>query len=991
MPPSWRADTLPELAARLARRPGHETVRTHLTEILRHGLGVRAADLKQEDYRARVRGRIDTLFESTVFEWKTDLRRELDDVRRRLPDYLADVARETGRPPLGIATDGATFIAFETRGGALVELRHFTLDPEKPEALLRWLEPAVSRRDDILPTPQAIRDALGRDSLTWAHASRALAALWAALAAHPEAQLKRKLWDDLLAEVYGSRVGDDALFLQHTYLTIIAKTIALHVLEQDADDAAGLLSGRTLEQAGIVGAVESDFFDWVLHAPGGADLVLRLARQTERFRLRDVQQDVLKSLYESLIDPAERHDLGEYYTPDWLAAKLTRAAVTDPLTQVVLDPACGSGTFLFHAVRRLLAAAAAAGWPTARAVAAAAAQVRGIDVHPVAAIIARVTWLLALGPAELDRAGTLAVPVYLGDSLQWNLREAVGARDVVVRVPDESPITIPGGFAENEAIYDAGLSQAMSALRAGSDDRAFVAALRRLPGVTEADARAMAEPFRRLKALYAQGRDDIWPFVLRNLVRPLWLSRPDNRADVVIGNPPWLAYRFMAPEMQARVREACRAAEIWAGGRFATQQDLSALFWVRSAERYLKQGGTIAFLLPYAAMNRPAYRGLREGMHRRVQIRITEAWTFDEHVQPLFPVPACALFGRRGDAGPLPGSVRRYAGDLPRRDAPEAEADAALTVRGEPWPAVPTMQAGSPYRARFRQGATIVPRRFFIVEPARVGRLGANPAAPRVRGRVSGLDKPPWRTVQPPEGPVEKRFLRPVVLGETILPFRLLPPAVGVIPTDDRGEVMDARTAARAGFPHLAAWLRDAETKWNANAAKKADGSPKVDLKAQLDHLHKLSVQVPTPPLRVAYAKAGTLLAACLIDDPLPVIDHMAYWASARTRNEAHYLLAILNSEATRARVAAMQARGQWGARHFDKLVWELPIPEYDPRNSLHRDLARAGARAETLAAAVPLRDNAGFRAHRAAIRTALAESGLAAEIDTLAARLVAR
>jgi hypothetical protein len=150
-------------------------------------------------------------------------------------------------------------------------------------------------------------------------------------------------------------------------------------------------------------------------------------------------------------------------------------------------------------------------------------------------------------------------------------------------------------------------------------------------------------------------------------------------------------------------------------------------------------------------------------------------------------------------------------------------------------------------------------------------------------------------------------------------------------------------------------------------------------------------VQVPTPSLRVAYAKAGTLLAACVIDDPLPVVDHMAYWAPVRNHNEARYLLAILNSEPTRARVAAMQARGQWGARHFDKLVWELPIPEFDPRNPLHRDLARAGARAETLAAAVPLRDNAGFRAHRAAIRTALAESGLAAEIDTLAARLVAR
>jgi len=114
-------------------------VRTHLAEILRHGLGVAAADLRQEDWRARVKGRIDTLFASTVFEWKSDLGHELDDVRRRLPDYLADVARDTGRPPLGIATDGATFIAYELRGRDLVELRRFTLDAAKPEALLRWL------------------------------------------------------------------------------------------------------------------------------------------------------------------------------------------------------------------------------------------------------------------------------------------------------------------------------------------------------------------------------------------------------------------------------------------------------------------------------------------------------------------------------------------------------------------------------------------------------------------------------------------------------------------------------------------------------------------------------------------------------------------------------------------------------------------------------------------------------------------------------------
>ena len=127
--------------------------------------------------------------------------------------------------------------------------------------------------------------------------------------------LKRQLWDGLLREAYGTEVGDDALFLQHTYLTTVAKTIAARVLDLPADAADAILSGQALDEVGIQGAVESDFFDSILETPDGRDLVLRIARQTGRFRLRDVQVDVLKSLYMSLLDPAKRHDLGEYYTP----------------------------------------------------------------------------------------------------------------------------------------------------------------------------------------------------------------------------------------------------------------------------------------------------------------------------------------------------------------------------------------------------------------------------------------------------------------------------------------------------------------------------------------------------------------------------------------------------------------------------------------------------------------------------------------------------
>ena len=152
-----------------------------------------------------------------------------------------------------------------------------------------------------------------------------------------------------------------------------------------------------------------------------------------------------------------------------------------------------------------------------------------------------------------------------------------------------------------------------------------------------------------------------------------------------------------------------------------------------------------------------------------------------------------------------------------------------------------------------------------------------------------------------------------------------------------------------------------------------------------------LTQQVSAGVPKVAYAKAGTLMCAAILRDPSVIVDHMAYWASARSDDEARYLTAILNSEEVRHRIAAMQPKGQGGARHFDNLMWELPIPDFDRRIRLHRALAAAAERAEQIAAAVPLAEGAHFTRQRRVIRDALAEAGLAARIDRLVARLLDR
>lgn len=74
MSTTWRNEDLPKIAHALARRPGHEAVRTLLADILRHGFG---ADYLATDHEVRmpeVRGRAEMLFGATVFELKRDLR-----------------------------------------------------------------------------------------------------------------------------------------------------------------------------------------------------------------------------------------------------------------------------------------------------------------------------------------------------------------------------------------------------------------------------------------------------------------------------------------------------------------------------------------------------------------------------------------------------------------------------------------------------------------------------------------------------------------------------------------------------------------------------------------------------------------------------------------------------------------------------------------------------------------------------------------------------
>jgi methylase of polypeptide subunit release factors len=81
---------------------------------------------------------------------------------------------------------------------------------------------------------------------------------------------------------------------------------------------------------------------------GVIDDLIRLIDEVGAVRIGEV----IGYIYEQLIPAEKRHELGQFYTPPAVARLIVKWSVRKP-TDVVLDPGCGSGTFLIEAYSRL--------------------------------------------------------------------------------------------------------------------------------------------------------------------------------------------------------------------------------------------------------------------------------------------------------------------------------------------------------------------------------------------------------------------------------------------------------------------------------------------------------------------------------------------------------------------------------------------------------------------------------------------------------------
>jgi len=951
--------------------------------------------IKQKDHI--LRGRVDNLFGNLVIEFERDLNKTRTEAEEQLQRYIACLwsqeppSRRT--PYLCIAADGIRFVvyspAIEERDKADVQPEEVRLELVEdvdltifePREIYFWLDRYFLRQEILAPTTEAIVKDFGLRSHAFRTAGQILLSRWQGLKEKPEFSVVYESWARYLLIVYGTSVADEELFVRHTYLSMLAKLMAWRRLTgektaPDDDQILSLLEGQFFKEQGIENFLEEDFFSWVARegAKGaGVEAARQLLSLLQNYNLRELSEDVLKSLYQELVDPVTRHDLGEYYTPDWLAHRMVRRLLEDNPQGALLDPSCGSGTFLYLAVgekRERLG-------DTRGTLEHILDSVVGVDIHPLAVTVAKTNYILALGDLLRKRRGKISIPIYLSDTVRLPERWAdTPMADYEVNIDDQT-IYLPQALLESPELYDEAIEAA----------KEFA--------VQNASCQATAEQFtnylqahhprllddnvpvwklfaiaKALKELIESRRDTIWAFVLKNIYKPLFLK---GNFDFVVGNPPWLSFRYAEPEYQKFLkRQITETYGLLSGkGELITQMELGTLFFLRAADLYLKEGATIAFVLPRSVFSADQHDDLRQRKFKGVGLHFEEVWDL-EGVKPLFNVPSCVLFGQkeRGAqvAYPISGQVLRR--KLPWKNATLDEAEQILTVEevelwlsriGERsfWSTSQGIQAerASYYKQVFHVGATIFPRSLWFVE-VKASPLGFDPSLPPLESaeRAKRQAKDAYKGLVL-RGNVESRFLYATLLSTDLLPFGHLDYRLVVLPIEPSGAGYALVTAAEAhkrGFVNLANWLRKAQAEWEKRRGTKAD---RMDIYERLDRVHGLTAQNPQTRYWVIYPTSATYLCACVVEDePVEfdiagqevraarfVVDYKTYYFETGDRTEAFYLAAVLNAPAIDKLIKPMQTRGQWGPRDICKKVLELPILQFDPSEEAHLELAELG------------------------------------------------
>lgn len=134
--------------------------------------------------------------------------------------------------------------------------------------------------------------------------------------------------------------------------------------------------------------------------------IKKMFRRFNRFDFAQVDRDILGDVYQGYLPPEERKQLGEFYTPTEVIEYILDSAGYTSDNEIrgkkILDPACGSGSFLVEATKRLMGRYKGIGFNSEdpdeakQIIDECANSIYGLDIHPFACFIAEMNLLFQL-------------------------------------------------------------------------------------------------------------------------------------------------------------------------------------------------------------------------------------------------------------------------------------------------------------------------------------------------------------------------------------------------------------------------------------------------------------------------------------------------------------------------------------------------------------------------------------------------------------------
>jgi len=436
------------------------------------------------------------------------------------------------------------------------------------------------------------------------------------------------------------------LFAIHTYYAFLMKAIAIELVALQRDisvepfitglgslDDDGVFrklsyleSGGDFIDRGIVNFLEADFFSWYLDEwnPEIARVFRTMARALSDFEPAtpvlepEWTRDLLQKLYEVIVPSKLRHDLGEYYTPDWLAGYVVeRSGYDGQIGKRFLDPACGSGTFLVQAIHRAMKHGEDRTQIQAKELAKNILEnVVGFDLNPLAVLASRTNYLIAFSRL-IPAIRPISIPVYLCDSVlapTSSIEEGtLPFENTIIFTTTKGDYAFPV-FMKEKSHIDAFTSMMDVALRGKINPDQFEKQIAVKFAAGPKETALLTAVYRHIKALDDSGENGIWARYIKNAFAPVYIGK----FDFVVGNPPWIRWGYLSDDYRKRTLKLWQSYGLFSligheARLGAGEKDFSMLFTYVCADNYLKTDGVLGFVITIEVFKS---KGAGEGFRR---------------------------------------------------------------------------------------------------------------------------------------------------------------------------------------------------------------------------------------------------------------------------------------------------------------------------------------------------------------------------------------